>query len=223
MKKEKNNETGALVHLFRGEGNEAELVVLRKICMRYGIQSWDIMHYYLPWKNRSEIRSTLCKVLGKQAISEFRSIRADPLKISQEVKKDYQEGRSDIVKKGGILVNQKWDRSPEERAQILKDNIEKFDMNDKESIEIDIPPIMKVNFLQEKTQKRRITDILFRAALLAERAKRRGEQINDLKLENIIVVPGKKVYYHTPFTELKYSTDASSFIFDVSKNFDDFD
>ena len=217
-KKATQIQSGFLIHLFRGEDSEAEFATLRKICMRYGIQSWDIMHSYLPWKSRAEIRNTLCKILGKQALSEFKDIRADPFAMSEEIEKDYLNAPQGIYKKkGGIIVNQKFGISEQEKAEILENNKKKFDLKNNESIEIGVLPIIKIEFLQERVKKRRVAQMIFRAALLAEKARRKGEKSCNLKLKKVTVVSGRKVFQRRPETKIKYSKDTSDVLFDCEQ------
>jgi hypothetical protein len=52
--------------------------------MRHGLQAWDVMHHYLPWRSRTDLRATLCRTVHKQAIGEYMDLNADPMKIRQD-------------------------------------------------------------------------------------------------------------------------------------------
>jgi hypothetical protein len=43
-----SGEKGFLVYFFTGEQDPSEIVVFRKICLKYGLQAWDEMEPYLP-------------------------------------------------------------------------------------------------------------------------------------------------------------------------------
>ena len=111
---------GQLVYLFNHPEDPAELAVLRLICMKWGLQSWDNMLIYLPWRTRASLRTTLCRILKKQALSEYGGIKADPFKI-QEDNSFLREGdsNSEYKMKAGMLVNLRWNRSKEDRNKIL--------------------------------------------------------------------------------------------------------
>lgn len=215
QKYETEIQKGFLIHLFRGDDNEAEFMTLRRACMRYGIQAWDIMHSFLPWKSRAELRSTLCKIIGKQAISEFKDIHADPFVIAREIEKEFQNAPDgQYIKKGGVIVNQKFGVTDEERAEILENNRRKFDMKSEDSVNVNVPTIMKIGFLQEKALRRRVAQIIFRAALVTERARRRGEKPQNLHLDEISIVSGKDVRHHRHSTELTYTRDTEDVLLD---------
>jgi hypothetical protein len=46
---------GWLAHIMRGEHNPSEAECFRKLCMRYGLDAWDEMVWYLLWRSRSDL------------------------------------------------------------------------------------------------------------------------------------------------------------------------
>lgn len=164
--------TGYLVHLFRGKNNPVEIEVIRRLCMRFSLQAWNEMHTYLPWHSHAELRSIVCRLIQKQALSEYSNIRADPFKISADNAKLIKAGDKKGYKiKGGLIVNDEWNRSAEKRKKIREENFKKYELSSDEAYSVEIPAIMSVDYLQAQVYKRRQGLTLFHAALLYEKAK----------------------------------------------------
>ena len=169
-----SNESGYIVHLFAGDQNASELAVLCKICMKFGLTNWDVMTKFLPWRNRAALRTTMCRIIRKQALSEYDGIRADPMKIQQdndEIIKNIQHHPNYLVK-GGVLVNAKWDRSNEEWNQIRKENASKYEIGKEDAEKIEIPSVISIDYMRQQCYKRRQSLLVKRAALRAEKARR---------------------------------------------------
>ena len=168
------NESGYLVHLFAGDQNASELAVLCKICMKFGLTNWDVMSKFLPWRNRAALRTTMCRIIRKQALSEYDAIRADPIKIQQdndEIIRNIGSNPGYLVK-GGVLVNAKWDRSQEEWAKIRKENAQKYEISREDADKIEIPSVISIDYMRQQCYKRRQSLLVKRAALRAEKARR---------------------------------------------------
>ena len=204
-------EGGYLVHMFLGDQSASETAVFRKICMKYGMQSWDIMEGFLPWRNRATLRQNLCKLIRKQAISEYSGMRADPYKIQEEnerIMRNFQT--SDFLCKSGVLVNQKWDRDENEMNEIREENRKKFEISQKEADKIQIPSIMSIDYIKHQCYKRRISLLLYRAALRNELCKRQHKVCKDLGLSELRISSSRETEVNkreTRLEELKPSPD----------------
>ena len=181
------NESGYIVHLFAGDQNSSELAVLCKICMKFGLTNWDVMTKFLPWRNRAALRTTMCRIIRKQALSEYDGIRADPMKIQQdndEIMKNIQNHPNYLVK-GGVLVNAKWDRTNEEWNQIRKESAQKYEIGKEDAEKIEIPSVISIDYMRQQCYKRRQSLLVKRAALRAEKARReRLKQLAEEEDEN---------------------------------------
>ena len=213
---ENSQETGYLVHLFVGDQNPAELAVLRKICMKYGLTSWDVMTGYLPWRNRASLRTTMCRILRKQALSEYDAIRADPLKIQKDNENLAKEGNTtDYVLKGGVLVNTRWDRTNDEWADVRQKNSAKYSISDEEAQTIYVPSIVSVDFMRQQCFKRRQSLLVYRAALRAEKSRRMGLNNFDLGVEELQIKSGRDVVLPKPCTKLEIENDISKYFYNI--------
>jgi hypothetical protein len=184
--------------------------------MRHGLQSWDIMHQYLPWRTRNDLRATLCKIIRKQAISEYQDINADPFQISEDNKQLMANpDAADYKVRNGILVNQRWNRTSKEIAKARAVNIERYDLEDSEALKVEVPLVMSVEYLQGMVRKREMSLRMFRAALLMEKARRAGTQPRDLGLDKGFVLRARHVLTPVPRTSLKYGLDTDKDIFDI--------
>jgi len=212
-----SEEKGYLVHLFIGDQNPAELAVLRKICMKYGLTSWDVMTGYLPWRNRASLRTTMCRILRKQALSEYDAIRADPLKIQKDNESLAKDLSTDYVFKGGVLVNTRWDRSNDEWADVRQRNAAKYSISEEEAQTIFVPSIVSVDFMRQQCFKRRQSLLVYRAALRAEIARRKGMPCDDLGVDELQIRSGREVVLPKPCTKLETETDESRFFFNPNE------
>lgn len=206
-------EKGYLMHIFRGQNNPSELACFRKICMKHGMQAWEEMHSYLPWRSRSDLRTTLCRMIRKNAVSEYANIRADPIRIQEDNDKLHTKLKEgELALKGGFFVNQKWDKSEQERKEEVQSNMEKYNIPEEEAERIEIPPVMQVEYLQKCVEKRRISLLLYRAACIASKALKTGIDHPDLMLEGLAVLPASQAHIRMPRTTLKYTRDPTEYL-----------
>lgn len=210
-----SDESGFLVHLIIGDPTEAELCVLRKISMKYGFASWDIMHAYLPWRKKKKLRQLFIKLTQKQAISEYHGIRADPQKIREDNLKiiDGIEYNSDFKVKSGIIVNTKWDKSNDEWNEIRQKNMEKYQIDDEEADNIEVPNIIPIDYIRQQCFKRRQSLILFRAAIISELIKRNVSKPGDMKVDELCLASGKQVSVKRVCTHLERETKKHDIFF----------
>ncbi|KAK8860334.1 hypothetical protein M9Y10_011998 [Tritrichomonas musculus] len=210
---------GQLVYLFNHPEDPAELAVLRLICMKWGLQSWDNMLIYLPWRTRASLRTTLCRILKKQALSEYGGIKADPFKI-QEDNSFLREGdsNSEYKMKAGMLVNLRWNRSKEDRNKIQEENARKYKISEQEAEKIEIPIIISLEFMRQQLEHRRNSVILYRAAIINEMMNRNIYEGKDLQVNEFLILPAEKlclpktalickVEFPSPYVEIGSSTD----------------
>ena len=218
-----SDESGYLVHLFAGDQNSSELAVLCKICMKYGLTCWDIMTGYLPWRNRAALRTTMCRVIRKQALSEYDGIRADPLKIQKDndelIKEVSKSSGGEYTVKGGVLVNARWDRSPDVWQKIRKENATKYEISQEEADTIEIPSVISIDYMRQQCFKRRQSLLIKRAALRAEKARRdalkaaqNGETVDkteqvDLGVQELQIRSGRDIVIPKPCGKLETSSD----------------
>ncbi|OHS94523.1 hypothetical protein TRFO_39313 [Tritrichomonas foetus] len=204
-------ESGVLLHLYTGSQNPAENFTFRRICMRYGLQAWDEMNTYLPWRQRPDLRMTLMKMIKKQAISEYSRIKADPAVIHDD---NINLDDENYIFKGGVYINQRYDLSSSERADVRNAHAERYDLATEESLNVNIIPIMNVDYIQQKMKMRKLSLHMFRAALLLEQGRRKGESKPRLGLEGVSFLPSRKVRVKRARTKLKWGRDTESYIFE---------
>lgn len=185
---------GQLVYLFNHPEDPAELAVLRKICMKFGLQSWDCMLKYLPWRTRASLRTTLCRILKKQALSDYGGIRADPFQIQKD-NSILREGdsNSEYKMKAGMLVNLRWNRSREDRDKIQEINKRKYEISEQEASKIEIPIIISLEFMRQQLEHRRSSLILYRAAIINEMKNRNIYEGDDLQVDEFLILPAEKL------------------------------
>jgi hypothetical protein len=184
-------ERGFLVYLFTGEQDPSEIVVFRKICMKYGLQAWDEMERHLPWRTRAAFRTTLCRIIQKQALSEYSGIKADPFAIQKDNPLDFSLADDGYAVKGGMLINQKWDRSAHEWGEMRNGNIKKYGLTDEEAEAIEVPAIISVEFMRQQCEKRRQSLLLLRAAIRNEQVRRAGITDAELGIEDLVLLPAE--------------------------------
>ena len=207
---------GFLVYIFTGDQDPSEIAVFRKICMKYSLQSWDEMMKYLPWRNRAALRTTLCKIIRKQSVSEYDGIRADPFVIQKDnmalgAEDGYDE---EYTIKGNILVNQKWDRTPEEWEAMRVANTKKYMISDKEAEKIEIPSIISIEHMTQQIANRRQSLLLYRAAIVNEIAKRKNvEPVFDIK--ELCIVSADHLDNPTNTVKLDYK-NTNEYYFEVN-------
>lgn len=216
-KDNQNVEYGYLLYVFHGNHNPNENYVFRNICMRYGLQSWDEMKTYLPWRTRADLRLTLMKMIKKQAIGEYNRIRADPEKINID---NFDLFTGEYQLKGGMWVNQKWNKDSSEKADVRKTNKTKYNLTTDEALDVNIPNLMNVNFIHRRMQTRKRNLLLYNAALYAEKEKRSGEKHVSRSFEGINYIPHYFAKSKSMKIKLKFSRDLSKVVFDVP-NFND--
>lgn len=217
---EKKEDSGYLVHLFVGDQNTAELAVLQKIAMKFGLTAWDHMTQYLPWRNRAALRTTMCKIIRKQALSEYDGIRADPIRIQKDndlIAEQIQKGKGDgeYLFKGGVLVNARWDRSAEEWNRVRRINSEKYEISEAEAKEITIPSIISIDYMRQQCFKRKQSLLVRRAALLAEKARRNGEKSPNLRVEDLQIRTGRDIVIPQPSKKLNLDKNPEDCFFKV--------
>lgn len=204
---------GILVYVYTGQHNTNENFTFRRLCMRYGLTSWNELSRYLPWRSRSDLRLTLMKMIKKQAISEYSQIRADPTAIGSE---NANLKDQNYKLKGGIWVNKKWDKTPEEKRATRQKNKDKYHINTIDALQIDVPFIMSYDYMIERLQSRKVNLILYNQALANEYEKRTGERLpSSGNLSQLKFMNNKVCKIHKPKIELRSSTDISKFVFDV--------
>ncbi|KAH0789666.1 hypothetical protein GPJ56_006168 [Histomonas meleagridis] len=208
---------GFLVYIFTGDQDPAEIEVFRKICMKYSLQSWDEMMKYLPWRNRAALRTTLCKIIRKQSVSEYDGIRADPYVIRKDnlalgVSEDGSDEEYTI--KGNILVNLKWDRKPEEWEAMRIANTKKYMISDEEADKIEIPSIISIEHMSQQIANRRQSLLLYRAAIINEIAKRKKVEPK-FDVKELCIVTSD--HLDTPTNTIKLeSKNSNDFYFPIS-------
>lgn len=211
------SDTGYLVHIYKGRHNPVEHETFRRICMKYGLQAWDEMEAYMPWHERSDFRTTLCKIIKRQALSEYRNMRADPVKIGEDNSALIHAKNSTVTVKHGMIINQKWNRGAKEIAETRDRNAEKYAMNQRESDKVEVPIVMPIEYIQKQAASRYISAVLYRAYLINELNKRRGIVTYDqdlLKGAQVKLMKGSHLQIKRHHTRLAHSTDTSRLIND---------
>jgi hypothetical protein len=177
------------------------------------------MHQYLPWRTRNDLRETLTRTLRKKAIGEYHDINADPFQI----RRDNEKVLSTMEQKGykmkqGVLVNSKWNRDPKEVAEARAVNVERYDLDDEESLRVKVPLVMSVEFMQEAIAIRATSLQIVRAALIAEQARRRGRTPRNLGLTRGSLLRASDVVVSEPKTALRYELNTDRYLFDLADN-----
>lgn len=205
-----SKDKGQLVYIFNKTEDQSEFVVLKKICMKYGLQAWDEMLKYLPWRTRASLRTTLCRMLKKQALSEYGGIRADPFQISSDNSSILREGQTnqEYKMKAGMLVNLKWNRSKDDINRIKEENIAKYEISEEEADKIEIPIIISLEFMRQQLEHRRNSLLLYRAALLNEMRNRKMDVGDDLQIQELHIIPTEQL--RLPKAGKKCKVDFSS-------------
>lgn len=201
---------GYLVYIFAGDQNPAEIAVFRKICMKYGLQAWDEMGQYMPWRGRSAFRTTLCHVIKKQALSEYDGIRADPFEIAKD--NNLEEVGEDYAMKGGVLVNQKWDRSAGERELMRKNNAAKYGISQEDADKIKVPIIISLDYMKQLAMNREQSLLLKRAALRREAMKRGLAHWDNLGVADLKLGRATNMNLPTPGEPLVQLDDLEGFV-----------
>lgn len=210
-------ESGYLVHIFTGSQSPCEVSVLRKICMKYGLTQWDLMQGYLPWRQRSALRATICRLIKKQAISEYDNIRADPFAIQKDneelINNPEKLKESGYIFKGGLLVSTKWDRANSEWERARQENTQKYEISKEQAEKINIPSIISIDYMRQQCFKRRQSLLLYRAALLSEIARREGRDPGNLGVDEIQIRSGCDVVIPKASTKLETDTAVDDIFF----------
>jgi hypothetical protein len=181
-----DGETGYLVYMFTGDQEAVEMAVLRKICMKHGLQAWDHMLEYIPWRNRAAFRTTLCRIIRRQALSEYDGIKADPFEIQKDNPLDI-----DSVVKGGMLINQEWERGADDWEAVRTENEMKYGMSAQDIENVEIPTVISIDYIKHVVENRRQSLLLKRAAILHEISKRKNEECCDLGVEELLMAGDK--------------------------------
>nr|AAF80456.1 unknown [Trichomonas vaginalis] len=149
---------------------------------------------YLPWRQRASLRTTICRLLRKQAISEYDNIRADPIAIQKDnedlINNPEKLKESGYILKGGLLVSTKWDRTNSEWERVRKENTQKYEISKEEAETINIPSVISVDYMRQQCFRRRQSLLLYRAALLAEIARREGREPDNLNVDELQIRSG---------------------------------
>jgi hypothetical protein len=209
--------TGCVVYVFRGDQDACEMAVFRKICMKCGMTAWDEMERRLPWRTRAAFRTTLCRILRKQSLGEYAGIRADPFEIQKDNPLDLNRVDEGYTIKGGMLINQKWDRSSAEVEQLRQANIRKYGLSEEQSAAIEIPVVVSVDYLRQLAENRRQSLTLKVAAMKAELGRRRGIASPDLGLQALKLMPAETIEVPPPGEALRTEFDTDDFYFDIPK------
>ena len=210
-------ESGYLVYLFSGDQNPAEIAVLRKICMKYGLQAWDEMVKYIPWRNRAAFRTTLCHIIRKQALSEYDGIKADPFEIQKDNRLDTNSVSEDYTVKGGMLINQKWDRSNSEWEEMRVANMQKYSISDNEAEQIEIPIIMSIEYLKQMGNNRKQSLLLKRAALRSEAQKRGLAHFDNFGVADLCLQPSEALTLPPNGEELQIASDPNEGFYKIEE------
>lgn len=218
------NRKGTLVYIFRGDSDKSESVVFSKLCQKYGLQCWDMMIRYLPWRNRANLRTILCRILMKQALSEYEGVRADPFIIGADNKIEC-ENNPNFKFKAGCFVNQKWDRTPDDWNRLKRQNQEKYNISQSASDAIEVPTIISIDHMLHLIANRRQTLIFKRAAIRYEKAKRKAakegisiEELGNLNLgiEELSLSPADILNLPQYQNSLKVTQNSSKFFVDLN-------
>jgi hypothetical protein len=185
--------------------------------MKYGLQAWDEMERYLPWRTRAAFRTTLCRIIRKQALSEYSGIKADPFEIQKDNPLDFSLADDGYAVKGGMLINQKWDRSAHEWGEMRNDNIKKYGLTDEEAASIEVPAIISIEYMRQQCDKRRQSVLLLRAAIRNEQAQRAGIAEPDLGIEDLVLLPSEVLAHASNTEELETIIGNNPEAFDVSE------
>jgi hypothetical protein len=155
-------------------------------------------------------------MVRKQAIAEYQDINADPFRIREDNEHLMANpDGADYKVKGGLLVNQKWNRGSKDIAKARAVNVERYDLDDSDALKVEVPLVMSVEYLQEMVRNRQISLRMFRAALLMEKARRAGTQPRDLGLDKGFVFRARHVVTPVPRTPLNYGTDTDQYISNI--------
>jgi hypothetical protein len=181
--------------------------------MRYGIQDWNAMRLYMPWRTAADYRSTIIRLIRRQAINEYQDIRADPFKIRADNEQAITErDHPDSVVKRGMLVNQNWERGDDERKQIRKANIERYDLPDEEALKVEVPFVMSAAYLQGGMHRAGIARKLKVMALRMEKARRMRQEYTQTEEPIFRVLRGRDVVRHGPGLALAYTYGTDRYI-----------
>ena len=210
------SDTGYLVHIYKGKRNPVEHEAFRKICMKFGLQAWDEMEAYMPWHERSDFRTTLCKTLKRQALSEYRNMRADPVRIGEDNEALIHSKGGDVTVKQGMIVNQKWNRGQSEITKTRNTNAEKYAMSRRESDKVEVPILMPIEYIQKQVASRYVSAVLYRAYLINELNRRMGITGDQdlLKGAQLKLMKGSHLVINRCQTRLAHSTDTTRHIND---------
>jgi hypothetical protein len=185
--------------------------------MKFGLTAWDEMERRLPWRTRSAFRTTLCRILRKQSLAEYAGIRADPFEIQRDNPLNFSLTDEEYTFKGGMLVNQKWDRAPAEVERVRQENLRKYGLSDEEAAAIEVPVIISIDYLRQLAENRRQSLVLKVAAMKAELARRRGNPAPDLGLQGLKLMPAEAVDLPPPGQALRTEFDTDDVYFDIPK------
>jgi hypothetical protein len=109
----------------------------------------------------------LCRIIRKQAVSEYGGIKADPFEIQKHNRLDVGLAE-DYTIQGGMLVNEKWDHTAGEQDELRNEKLKKCGLSDDVADAVEIPNIVSVEFMCQAIANRRQSLILKRAALINE-------------------------------------------------------
>lgn len=165
------------------------------------------MNGYLPWRQRTALRSMVCRMIKKQAISEYDNIRADPLRIQKDneelINNPEKLKESGYVFKGGLLVSTKWDRASSEWEKTRMENTKKYEIPKEEAETINIPSVISVDYMRQQYFRRRQSLLIYRAALIAEIARREGKKPESLNVDELQIRSGCDVVIPKASTKLE--------------------
>ncbi len=153
--------------------------------------------------------------MKRQALSEYRGMRADPLAIRKGNIADIDEGN--VTVKKSMIVNERWDRTSEDVKMARDRNAKKYAISFKEAEKIEIPNLMSFSFMKDAWRRSRDAAILYRARLIAEKKRRRGEVLEASceELKSIRFLDETRVRCHIRVIRLPYTYDVSAHIVDV--------
>jgi hypothetical protein len=118
--------------------------------------------------------------------------------------------------KRGNLVNHRWNKDAKEVAEARTANVQKDDFHHEESLQGKVTLAMSVEFMQEAIAIRAASLQIFRAALMAEQARRKGIRATNLGLTRRSILQAKDAVISEPRTPLKYEVNTGKYPFDLA-------
>eukprot|EP01118_Nematostelium_gracile_P015335 TRINITY_DN6126_c0_g1_i1.p1 TRINITY_DN6126_c0_g1~~TRINITY_DN6126_c0_g1_i1.p1 ORF type:complete len:250 (+),score=89.22 TRINITY_DN6126_c0_g1_i1:112-861(+) len=131
--------------------SQEEGEILRKAIMKHGLGAWTaiVKSKVLPGKTAAQLNLQTQRMLGQQSLGGFMGIKLDPLVVLEENNK--KQG-PEYKRKNGCLVNTGNNPTREERAKLIAENREKYELSTEE-IDAIVIPVRESDPLAEIAQK----------------------------------------------------------------------